>query len=41
MYIEGNIKEMFSSIKDHWSPKLVGEVNDDYIKIAKFKGELV
>jgi mannose-6-phosphate isomerase-like protein (cupin superfamily) len=41
MYIEGNIKEMFNLVNDYWSPRIVGDVNDDYIKIAKFKGELV
>jgi mannose-6-phosphate isomerase-like protein (cupin superfamily) len=26
---------------DHWSPKIVGEVNDAHIKLAKLKGEFV
>jgi quercetin dioxygenase-like cupin family protein len=37
----GNIKELFSSVKEYWSPKVIADVNEDYIKIAKFKGELV
>lgn len=30
--------ELFS---EYWRPKIVGELNDSYIKIAKFKGEFV
>ncbi|MGH2568820.1 MAG: cupin domain-containing protein, partial [Bacteroidota bacterium] len=25
----------------HWSPKIVGELNDSYVKLVKFKGEFV
>ena len=35
MYIEGNIKEMFNLVNDYWSPRIVGDVNDDYIKMNK------
>ena len=28
------------SINEFWSPKVVGQVNDQYIKVAKLKGEL-
>ena len=31
----------FEEISDYWSPKVIGEVNDQYIKIAKLKGEFV
>ena len=34
-----NIIEKFNEIKDYFSPKVIGEVNDVYIKIAKIKGE--
>lgn len=36
-----NFDEEFSKITDYWSPRILGEVNDQYIKIAKLKGELV
>jgi mannose-6-phosphate isomerase-like protein (cupin superfamily) len=36
-----NLVEVFDTITDHWSPKVVGRVNDQYIKLAKLKGELV
>lgn len=28
-------------LDDHWSPRVVGQVNDQLIKVAKVKGELV
>lgn len=37
----GNIIDLFHSVNDYWSPKIIADVNDDYIKIAKFKGELM
>ena len=36
-----DIKEAFKGIKDYWSPQIIGEVNDAYVKIAKLKGEFV
>lgn len=34
-----NIAEKFGFFNEHWSPKIVGEVNDAYVKLAKLKGE--
>ena len=31
----------FSLFSEHWSPKVVGELNDQYVKLAKVKGEFV
>lgn len=39
--VNGNIYKYFDKVKDHWSPKIIAEVNDEYIKVAKFQGELV
>lgn len=36
-----NIKQSFESFTEQWSPKIVGEVNDSYVKLVKFKGEFV
>jgi mannose-6-phosphate isomerase-like protein (cupin superfamily) len=36
-----NLAQKFSLFHDHWSPKVVGELNDQYIKLAKLKGEFV
>lgn len=36
-----NLKNAFLSLENYFSPKIIGEVNDQYIKIAKIKGEKV
>lgn len=41
MINSGNVFELFDDITEYWSPRIIGEVNDDYIKIAKLKGEFV
>ena len=33
-----NLAKKFSMIKTHWDPKIVGELNDQFIKLVKFKG---
>ncbi|MBI3706409.1 MAG: cupin domain-containing protein [Proteobacteria bacterium] len=35
-----NIKQALDAVTAYWSPKVVGRVNDQYIKVAKLKGEL-
>ena len=34
-----NIAQKFSLFEQPWSPKIVGEVNDTYIKVVKTHGE--
>ncbi|MFC1588331.1 cupin domain-containing protein [Planctomycetota bacterium] len=34
-----NIAAKLASFEEHWVPKVVGEVNDCYVKVVKFKGE--
>jgi len=36
-----NLKEQLEDVKDYFSPKIVTEVNDQYVKIAKIKGQEV
>ena len=36
-----NIQEKFSQIKDLWHPYIIGELNENYIKLCKIKGEFV
>lgn len=36
-----NLIQKFSLFNDHWSPKIVGDLNESYIKVAKLKGEFV
>lgn len=35
------IKEKFSQIREHWSPKVVAKLNDYHFKIAKVEGEFI
>jgi mannose-6-phosphate isomerase-like protein (cupin superfamily) len=35
------LAEKLGLFEDHWSPKIVGEINDAYVKLVKFKGEFV
>ncbi len=34
-----NPYEVAASLKDHWSPRIVAEVNDSFVKVAKIKGD--
>ncbi len=36
-----NLIEKFGLFNDHWSPKIVGELNGQEVKLAKVKGEFV
>jgi quercetin dioxygenase-like cupin family protein len=36
-----NIKQKFSLFKEYWTPKILGELNGNYVKIFKAKGEFV
>ena len=36
-----NLAETFARFSDHWSPKIVGAVNDAYAKVVKAQGEFV
>ena len=35
------LSEKFDLFSDHWSPKIVGDLNDAHIKLAKFHGDFV
>jgi len=36
-----NIAGKFELIKEYWQPKIVAELNDSYVKLAKLKGDFV
>jgi mannose-6-phosphate isomerase-like protein (cupin superfamily) len=36
-----NLREKFSGIAEHWSPKIAGELNGQLVKLVKFTGEFV
>ena len=33
-----NLLQKFSLIHDHWNPRIVGELNGQYVKLVKFQG---
>jgi mannose-6-phosphate isomerase-like protein (cupin superfamily) len=35
------LAEKFASFREHWRPKIVGELNGQEVKVVKFKGEFV
>jgi len=36
-----SLAEKFSLFQEHFSPKIVGELNDSYVKLVKLQGEFV
>ncbi|SDG81426.1 cupin domain-containing protein [Psychroflexus sediminis] len=36
-----NLKEKFDTFSKAWDPKIVGELNGQHVKIAKFKDEFI
>ena len=36
-----NLSEKLALFQDYWSPKILGELNGQHVKIAKFKGEFI
>jgi mannose-6-phosphate isomerase-like protein (cupin superfamily) len=38
---KGNLSEKFASFHDHWSPRIIAELNGQELKAAKFQGEFI
>jgi mannose-6-phosphate isomerase-like protein (cupin superfamily) len=36
-----NLEEKFERFSDYWNPKIVGELNGQFVKLVKLKGEFV
>jgi mannose-6-phosphate isomerase-like protein (cupin superfamily) len=36
-----NLRRKLDSFSDHWSPRIVAELNGQHVKLAKFQGEFV
>ena len=36
-----NLRDKCARVNEHWSPKIVGELNGQYVKLVKFRGEFV
>ena len=36
-----NLAQKLTLFNEHWNPKIVGELNDSYVKVVKVQGEFV
>jgi len=36
-----NLAEKFTRISEHWSPKIIAELNGQHVKLVKLRGEFV
>ncbi len=36
-----NLQEKFALFTEHWTPKIIGDLNDTHLKIARIQGEFV
>jgi len=36
-----NVREKFACFNEYWRPKIVGELNGQYVKLTKFVGEFI
>jgi mannose-6-phosphate isomerase-like protein (cupin superfamily) len=36
-----NLQEKFAAFSDYWSPKIVGELNGQQVKLVKFRGDFI
>jgi len=36
-----NVNQKLGLFNDHWNPRIVGELNEQYVKLVKFQGEFV
>jgi len=36
-----NLEDKFRQITEYWQPRIAGELNDSYVKLAKLKGDFV
>ena len=40
-YIPINFKEKLATFSEHWSPKIIAQMNDYHFKLVKFQGDFV
>jgi mannose-6-phosphate isomerase-like protein (cupin superfamily) len=40
-YTPINLKEKLATFSDHWSPKIIAQMNDYHFKLVKFQGDFV
>jgi mannose-6-phosphate isomerase-like protein (cupin superfamily) len=39
--VKVNLRDKLALFTDHWSPKVIGELNGQQVKLVKFRGEFV
>lgn len=39
--LKADLKAKFELFDEYWTPKIIGELNDQYVKVAKLKGEFI
>ncbi len=40
-YTPVNLEEKLSKFSEHWSPKIIAQMNDYHFKVVKFRGDFV
>ena len=40
-HISINLRQKFAKFSEHWSPKIVAQMNDYHVKLVKLQGEFV
>jgi mannose-6-phosphate isomerase-like protein (cupin superfamily) len=40
-YTSINLQEKLSRFSDHWSPRIIAQMNDYHFKLVKFQGEFI
>lgn len=41
MFDKTTVSAELAKVTDHWTPRIIGQVNDQYVKVAKLLGEFV
>lgn len=36
-----SLDKKFAQFQEHWTPKIIAELNDQYVKLAKVQGEMI
>ena len=36
-----NISQKLAQFNNHWNPRIIGELNQQHVKLAKLKGEFI
>lgn len=36
-----NVKEKLNLFNEYWNPKIIGELNESYVKLVKLKGDFI